>query len=234
MLSFKKKLKQNQQRMLSIYRTILVLILFTSITINSVFSMITDDFVEESLDKNLRIKKHEAKIIIDTFAESNSAKSTPLKKAVIPKEDLPIVVTPYKRRRYVITEEFRETFPIRIVRPFTTKSKPLEGSYLEFVTVRDVKYKNKVYPAGTVIKGRIETVSQNDMNGDPANVVIGSFDMDGVPLLGEISKTGADRMLWLKPLSFAVGIFGIPGFLLMFVRGGHAKITPKETYTISF
>lgn len=234
MKNSKKKLKLNLTKKFIIYRKILAFILFFSITISPVFSIIEDDFAERTLDKSLKIQKHEPKIITDTFAESNTNKNPPIKKASIPKEILPKVVKPYRKRKYVITEDFHPTLPIRIVKPFTTKSNPQEGSYLEFVTVKDIKYNGKIYPSGTIVKGRIETVSQNAINGDPANVVIGSFDLQGIPLYGEISKTGADRMLWVKPLSFAVGFFGVPGILLMFVRGGHAKIKPKEIYTISF
>ena len=234
MKNSKKKLKLNLPKKFIIYRKILAFILFFSITISPSTATIVDSFVETTLDKNLKIQKHESKLIIDNFAEANTNKNPPIQKSEIPKEILPTVIKPYKKRKYIITEDFRPTLPIRIVKPFTTKANPQEGSYLEFVTVKDIKYNGKVYPAGTVVKGRIETVSQNAMNGDPANVVIGSFDLQGIPLYGEISKTGADRMLWLKPLSFAVGIFGVPGILLMFVRGGHAKIKPKEIYTISF
>ena len=234
MKNSKKKLKLNLQKRFIIYRKILTLFLSISITMSPAISVIEDDFVETTLDKNLQIKPFKPKYIRDYFAETNTNKNPPFKKAAIPEEILPVVIKPYTKRKYIITEEFRPTIPIRISKPFTTKTKPNEGSYLEFVTVKDVEYNGNIYPAGTIVKGRIETVSQNAMNGDPANIVIGSFDIGGDPLYGEISKTGADRMLWLKPLSIAIGFLGIPGILLMFVRGGHAKINPKEIYTISF
>lgn len=234
MKNSKKKLKLNLQKRFIIYKKILAFVLFFSITISPVFSIIEDDFVEATLDKNLQRKPFKPKYIKDYFAETNTNKNPPIPKATIPEEILPTVIKPYTKRKYIITEEFRPSILVRISKPFTTKTKPEEGSYLEFVTVKELEYNGKIYPAGTIVKGRIETVSQNAMNGDPANVVIGSFDIRGEPLYGEISKTGADRMLWLKPLSFAVGFFGVPGILLMFVRGGHAKIKPKEIYKLNF
>lgn len=235
MQNSRKKSKLNQQRKLNINKKLSALCLSLLIGLSPALSVtITDDFVEQTLDKNLKINEYKAPVIIDTFAESNKNKSAPRKVVQKPEEVLPKVVKPYKPRKYVITEEFRPSVPIRIVNYFTTGKNPQEGSYIDFVTASDVEYKGKVIPAGTKVRGRIETVSANAMNGDPANVVIGSFDMNGVPLYGEISKTGADRMLWVKPLSFAVGIFGIPGFALMFIRGGHAKIKPREIYTIYF
>lgn len=228
------KSKINQQKSLNINKRIQALVLILSLTITPAFSIITDDFAESTLDKNLKIKEHKAPLIIDTFAEANKNKSTPAMKAKLPEEVLPVVIKPYKRRKYVITEDFRPEVPIRIVNYFTTRDKPQEGSYIEFVTITDVKYKDKFYPAGTKVNARIETVTDNSMNGVPADVVIGSFDINGTPLYGEITKTGADRMLWVKPLSFAVGFLGVPGLLLMLVRGGHAKIKPSEVYKIYF
>ncbi len=234
MQNSKKKLKINQQRKLSINKKICAILLLFSLIVSPAFSMITDEFVNETLDKNLKIREFEPKVIIDTFAESNTNHSKPRVKVEQPDEALPVVVKPYKPRKYIITEGFQPDIPIHIVEYFTTKKKPQEGSYIDFVTVSDIEYNNNFYPAGTIVKGRVETVSANAMNGDPANVVIGSFEMQGISLYGEISKTGADRMLWIKPLSCVMGLFGIPGFALMFVRGGHAKIKPNEVYKVYF
>ena len=228
------KLKTNQQKRPDINKKIQALALILSLTITPAFSVITDDFAESTLDKNLKIKEHKTSLIIDTFAEENKNKSTPAVKAKLPAEVLPVVIKPYKRRKYIITEEFRPEVPIRIVNYFTTRNKPQEGASIDFVTVADVRYKDKFYPAGTKVNARIETVTDNSMNGVPADVVIGSFDINGTPLYGEITKTGADRMLWVKPLSFVVGFLGVPGLLLMFVRGGHAKIKPNEVYKVYF
>lgn len=125
-----------------------------------------------------------------------------------------------------------EEIEIRILKPFSTKSKPVEGTYLDFVTVKEVKHKNKTYPAGTPVKARVETVSQNDVWGVPADLVLGNFEMKNVSLIGEVSKTGAKRVLWVRPLAIVSGVFTGAGFFFIFLRGGHAKITPEETYTV--
>lgn len=121
---------------------------------------------------------------------------------------------------------------VRILKPFTTKCKPVEGDFLEFVTTKDITYKNKTYPAGTPVKARIETVSQNDVWGVPADLVLGNFVMKDIHLAGEVSKTGAKRVLWVRPLAIVSGVFTGAGFFFIFMRGGHAKINPEETYTV--
>ena len=68
--------------------------------------------------------------------------------------------------------------------------------------------------------------------GVPADLVIGSFTLNGVPLGGEINKTGANRSLWVYPCMYGtLWFFGI-GVLFIPIRGGHAKIKTTETYTL--
>ena len=121
MQNSRKKLKLNRQRKLSINKKLSALCLSLLIGLSPALSVtITDDFVEQTLDKNLKIKEYKAPVIIDTFAESNKNKSAPRKVVQKPEEVLPKVVKPYKPRKYVITEEFRPSVPIRIVNYFTT------------------------------------------------------------------------------------------------------------------
>ena len=68
----------------------------------------------------------------------------------------------------------------------------------------------------------------------PSNLVVGNFTLDDNKLSGEISKTGANRSLWLYPAIYATSwLFGI-GLLFIFIRGGHAKIKPNETHTLYY
>lgn len=117
---------------------------------------------------------------------------------------------------------------IRIKKVLTTKTKPEEGDIVEFETVSDVKS----YPAGTTVTGRIEFISMNYTYGVPADIIIGSFKIGKTPLYGEISITGANRSLWLRPCVIAGSIFFGAGLALMPIRGGHAKVKPSKTYTV--
>ena len=65
------------------------------------------------------------------------------------------------------------------------------------------------------------------MKGIPANLIVGDFKieyMSTVKLEGEINKEGANRAIWVRPL--------LP--LLFPVRGGHAKISADEIFTLYY
>ena len=139
--------------------------------------------------------------------------------------DKNLKIKPYTPKLYL---ENRIPVRIRIKNDFTTKTNPKEGAYIEFETVGKVKS----YPVGTTVRGRLETVSQNCMFGVPADVVIGNFEIDSKPLLGEISIQGANRTLWLRPCIYVGTVFFGAGMALSPIRGGHAKIKQKEIYTL--
>ncbi len=206
-------------------------LILLSICLTPANAMLTDDFVDETLSKDLQIRKYSAKIIVDEFAETN--KNEPLRhnERVVVTEILPTSNKTYKINPYKMS---RNEVAIRIIEPISTKLKPEEGSEILFETVEQIKIGNKIYPNGTSIKARIETVSQNAMWGSPAEIVIGNFYLDNIPLYGEIDKVGRNNVLWVRPLAILTGLCFGTGFFFMFIRGGHAKIKPNETFTLSY
>lgn len=120
---------------------------------------------------------------------------------------------------------------VKIKKNYSTKQKIKEGEYLDFITVKDFSYKDKLYPAGTLVKARVETISLNKIYGVPSDVIVGNFSIDDIPLRGEISKTGANRALWLYP-TIEITSWLCVGLLLIPIRGGHAKIKTKEIFTL--
>lgn len=206
-------------------------LILLSICLTPANAMLTDDFVDETLSKDLQIRKYSAKIIVDEFAETN--KNEPLRhnERVVVTEILPTSSKTYKINPYKMS---RNEVAIRIIEPISTKLKPEEGSEILFETVEQIKIGNKIYPNGTSIKARIETVSQNAMWGSPAEIVIGNFYLDNIPLYGEIDKVGRNNVLWVRPLAILTGLCFGTGFFFMFIRGGHAKIKPNETFTLSY
>ncbi len=121
---------------------------------------------------------------------------------------------------------------VRVDNDFSTKSKKAEGEEIQFVTVNDVKIKNKFYPKGSLVDARIETVSMNKAFGVPADLTVSNFKLGDTRLKGEIQKTGANRAYWVWP----IGIISLPGLglglLTLAVRGGHAKIKTSEKFTL--
>lgn len=196
---------------------------------------ITDDFADTNL-KNIPLTKRETPIIIDEFAENNNSKNTSLSQRIIINEVLPksnYKSLVYGKKEAVIDKIGMTPVQIRIKDKITSKFIKIdEGDYVEFETVKPVVINNKEYPAGTTVKGRVETISPNDMRGTPGDIVISNFEIDGIKMHGELAKTGANRTLWLYPTSIVFSAFFGLGVLLLFIRGGHAKITPAQVFTV--
>jgi len=133
----------------------------------------------------------------------------------------------------VINESTMTPVKVRIKKEFTSQGNVYqEGDTIEFELTEDVKIKNKQYPKGTTVKSRLETVSQNGAWGVPSDVVIGNFSIDGIPLGGEINKTGANRAFWVYPCAYVFNILPGLGYAFAPIRGGHAKVKPAQTYTL--
>ncbi len=218
---------------------------------------INDDFVDSTLDKNLKVKPAVSKMVTDDFAQNNTAKNpvikpnvpiadkfaesnrnkSAVKQQVIISETLPKINNEdIVRKKIVISDSSAQqiAIPIRALSLITTKGSPEEGSLVEFETIRDVTINNKTYPKGTKVLGKIETVSMNYSLGVPADLIVGNFKMGNESISGEICKVGANRSLWVKPCSYFGLFFFGAGLLLMPIRGGHAKISPNETFTVYY
>lgn len=222
-------------------KRIIALILCFNFLAEISFALIEDDFVNQTLDKNLFIKNKEYRLIEEYIPRTN--KKIEVKNIILQNEDIP---THFKKEKVKAVqksllsdfEDNKIPIKVKIKTPYSTKfsknGKLDEGDYLEFETVEDVEFKNKNYPKGTTLEARIETISQNQIYGVPSDIVIGNFELDNQLLEGEIKKQGANRALWVYPLSFGTSWFFGLGIALMFVRGGHAKIKPNEIYTLYF
>lgn len=223
-----------QRKKLNICKVFISLFILCSMFSSQVFAFIEDDFVNSTLDKNLKIKPRVYYFIEDDFVEISQNKSFKKNKVII-QEELPTHSSSFNRKIFQI-REFDNSIPIfiKIKKNLTTKQKPEEGEIIEFEAVKEFKIKNKVYPEGTVIKARVENVSPNYTIGTPADIVIGNFQLEGEVLRGEISKTGANRALWVKPISYVGTFFFGAGAFLLFIRGGHAKINQSEIFTIYY
>ncbi len=113
-----------------------------------------------------------------------------------------------------------------------------EGQIIKFQVVRDVKYQNEiVIKHGTIATARVETIIANGMNGIPASVVLGDFDIEGVPwskLTSTYEKFGLDLSLMVYPLKWALTILPPTGTLTNFIKGGHVKLKSKNIITIKY
>lgn len=225
-----------------------------------VFAYIEDDFVKNTLDSSLIIGKKKQVYYKDDFALDTLDRTKTIKDRKKPVyEDnlvsklgnlaLPIVKSIPKEEEYIkcnvdydalkipvkehnILSENESDIVLRIKEKVSTKQRLEEGEKLDFVLTNDVKIKNKLYKKGTTVTARVETVSMNKSYGVPADLIVGNFKINEVNIPGEIKKTGANRSLWVYPCGYVGIIFFGAGLLLFPIRGGHAKINPRESFTL--
>lgn len=127
---------------------------------------------------------------------------------------------------------------LKVVRKISTKHKISEGDTILFKTIEDVSITEKKLPKGTKIVGRIETISESDKMGTPANIIVDNFYVEDNPdicFYGNIARTGANRSIWVYPLYQAGNImFYVAGFVFVPIHGGHAKLNENDTYTVFY
>lgn len=127
---------------------------------------------------------------------------------------------------------------IRIAEQLKSTKELIEGSVIPFIAEHDFVIKGKQYKKGTTILGRVETVSSSDKMGVPQSIKIDNFYIDGseeINLHGSISKTGANRSIWVYPLYQAGNIcFYVAGFVFVPIHGGNAKLLTSETFTVFY
>ncbi len=197
--------------------------------------IIKDTFVEQTIGTNLKLKPVKKVIITDSFAQNNKNKNQYTKPKVDFSEQKIVNTQKITQPKIAIVNSENSTpIKIRIKKYISTKHKIDEGDFIEFETLSDVKIKNKIYKAGTTVKARIETISYNKTWGVPSDLIVGNFLLDEEKLTGEISKTGANRSLWLYPTVYVTTFFFGLGVFLIPIRGGHAKITPQQTFTVYY
>lgn len=188
---------------------------------------INDDWVTSpgfiaKFGKLSAFKNRHKEVIEDSFAKNN-LKNTDKKISVKNKYDFTKIQIPVR---------------MKIAANVSTRKKITEGDSILFKTLEDVKISEKTLPKGTTIVGRIETISESDKMGTPANLIIDNFyvqDNPNICFYGNITKTGANRSLWVYPLYQAGNImFYVAGFVFVPIHGGHAKISTNETYTVFY
>ncbi|MCR5266120.1 MAG: hypothetical protein K6E29_05945 [Cyanobacteria bacterium RUI128] len=127
---------------------------------------------------------------------------------------------------------------LKIIKNLTTRHNVLEGDSILFKTIKDVSLNGIDLPKGTQIIGRVETLSESDKMGCPANIVVDNFyvkDNPEICFYGNVTKTGANRSIWVYPLYQAGNIIlYVAGFVFVPIHGGHAKLLTSETYTVFY
>ena len=184
----------------------------------------------------------EDELVNKEYREKAKLSIKPAKKPKItddfaPKTDIGGLAATKARNVYDFTKE-QIPVKLKILKNLTTKNGIIEGSQILFKTDEDVVLNGVKLPKGTKIAGRIETLSETDKMGTPANIIIDNFYVKNRPEIcfyGCISKTGANRSIWVYPLYQAGNlVLYVAGFVFVPIHGGHAKLSTNETYTVFY
>ena len=113
-----------------------------------------------------------------------------------------------------------------------------EGQTVEFRLLKHIYYKNKIYAKrGTIIPAKVKMIITSGMNGIPASIIFGDFEIEGIKpsqLTNTYEVFGQDRSLIVFPLKWVLTILPPSGTLTNFIKGGHAKLKTNKTITIYF
>ena len=178
----------------------------------------------------------------DTFKEN--AKKTSLPPKNVPDEyfieksiDLTKVRKITSKNRYDFTKKI-VPIQIRIAEQIKSTHQITEGSTIPFIAQHDFEIDGKKYIRGTRIIGRVETISDSDKMGTPENIKISNFyipDEKDINLSGSITKTGANRSIWVYPIYQAGNILlYAAGFLVVPIHGGRVKIPASKSFTVFY
>ena len=141
------------------------------------------------------------------------------------------------KTRYDFTKK-QVPIQIKISEHLRSTRNILEGSTIPFVAQSDFEINGKKYNSGTTILGRVETISASDKMGTPESIQISNFyipDEKEIELHGSVSKTGANRSIWVYPLYQAGNItFYVAGFVFVPIHGGRVKLLTSESFTVFY
>lgn len=219
-----------------------LILIFSFVSSNASYAIV-DDFAKQTLNKNLKIQEYKKQIIVDDLITEDFIKINKDKvytqKVYLIDDFVNNNLSSYKNEKLIsyVPIDFanfkKGKIKIKSLDYVTTKNKTLkEGTIINFVVAEDFSYNNKRFKKGSLLKAKIENISQNQAFGIPANLEIGNFDISGTKLENTLKINGANRAAWVLPLGY-IGLFffGV-GVLIFPIRGGHAKLYKNKTYDL--
>lgn len=127
---------------------------------------------------------------------------------------------------------------LKIIDSIKSEQDIYEGQVLKFKVIEDIwDQEILLLERGTICTANVETIINNGMNGIPASIILGNFqipNIDSNKLQSSYEKYGMDLSLIVFPLKWALTILPPTGSLTNFIKGGHAKIKNKDIITIKY
>lgn len=119
----------------------------------------------------------------------------------------------------------------------SSKESP-EGKTVKFLVKKSVYYKDEcLVKRGQPVTGRVETIATQGMNGVPAMIILGNFEIPGLDtkkLKSYYIKRGFNMTYFVLPLKWALTPLPPTGSLTNFIFGGAAKIKPTDDIIIKY
>ena len=170
-----------------------------------------------------------------SFAEEVSNEVLPIIESEIIEETIPEV----KELPYNFEGTYKVPIKLGIVEPITTKGGNIyEGQIIQFKVLKDTYCRRRTFlKKDTIVNARIETIITSGMNGFPAEIILGNFEVPGAKpsqLVDTYIKKGQNRCYIVYPIKWALTIIPFVGSLTNFIMGGHAKIKAKDEIVIYY
>ena len=145
---------------------------------------------------------------------------------------------PYKPYKYNYEDLKVVPIELRVMVNIKSENDIEEGEKIVFLACHDVYEKgHKILEKNELVYATVETIISSGMNGIPASVIIGNFNIPGIEssrLTAEYEKYGFDLSLLVFPLKWALTPLPPTGSLTNFIKGGHVKLKPDNIITIYY
>lgn len=137
---------------------------------------------------------------------------------------------------------FESTYsvPIKlgIIEQISTKDNLSEGQIIQFKVLQDTYCKRRtILKKGQIVTAKIETIITSGMNGFPAEIILGDFEIPNLEkskLMDSYTKKGQNRCFWVYPLKWSLTLIPFVGSLTNLIMGGHARIKTSDVITIYY
>ena len=132
------------------------------------------------------------------------------------------------------------SIPIKLIidTPIKSEKEVYEGQIIEFKNIEAVVLNTKIIvPKNTICTARVETIIQSGMNGLPASIILGNFNIpniDNHKLTMSYEKYGFDLSLLEFPIKWLLTPLPPTGLLTNFIKGGHVKINKNKPIIIEY
>lgn len=120
----------------------------------------------------------------------------------------------------------------------STKDGIVEGERINLILLKDVYYNGQlIVKKNEIATAKVETSITAGMNGFPAEIILGDFNIPGIKsskLIDNYSKLGQNRCLWVYPLKWALTPIPPTGSLTNLIHGGDAKLKNTDIVKIYY